>query len=548
VSIPLRPYQLGGVDRVRRFLRGGFARVLLVAPTGAGKTVIAVHMIECSLALGNTILFLAHRRELIVQAWKKLVGCSCPAGFDHVTRRHESCRQDGLPLDQVGILMGKDPRRNPRAPVQVASIDTLRNRTKPPADVIFIDETHRALAATYLRILECYPEASVIGLTATPYRADGRGLGELYEQMAVVASPRELVDAGFLVEPRVFTVPAADLPKLSGVKLKGGDYDAEALSAAVDQIGLVGNIVEHWQRLAEDRRTVVFAVDVDHSKHIVARFNEAGIAAEHLDGTMPTGERDAILARLDQGTTRVVSNCAVLCEGWDQPSVKCVVLARPTKSLGLFLQQVGRILRPFKDLTALILDHSGNVLEHGLPTDDREFSLEPPPKRRKSANGGPSCKTCEGCFAIVASAVRICPACGREFPLKEEDKTEEKAGELVEVRPATNDEKREEFDRLTKVAEERGYKSGWVYHRYREKFGVAPPNGWQPKKERREYSDEEKRAYLDDLKRVRAERGYAIEWVYKRFHAKFGAGVPAAWMLPSVKAAPAESTKVEWAV
>ena len=552
MTVQLRPYQLGGVDRVRRFLRGGFARVLLVAPTGAGKTVIAVHMIECSLALGNRILFLAHRRELIVQAWKKLVGCACPAGFDHVSTRHEACRQDGLPLASVGIMMGKDPRRNPRAVVQVASVDTLRNRNKPPADVIFIDETHRALAGTYLKILEAYPDAAVIGMTATPYRADGRGLGELYQQLTVVASPRELIVDGFLVEPRVFTVPAKDLPKLAGLKMKGGDYDAEALSAAVDQIGLVGNIVEHWLRLAENRRTVVFAVNVEHSRHIVQRFKEAGVAAEHLDGTTPTAERDAILSRLDQGITRVVSNCAVLCEGWDQPSVKCVVLARPTKSTGLYLQQAGRILRPWQGETALILDHSGNVLEHGLPQDDREFSLESP-KRRKSAEKAASCKTCPECFAILASAVRQCPPpCMYEFPIVDEDKTFEKAGELVEVRSATMEEKRTEWDRLAQIASERGYKTGWVFHRYREKFGVAPPAGWKIAEPKKTFTDDEKRAYLAELKKVRGERGYAIEWIYKRYFGKFAESVPASWMLPSVKAATDETdnvaARVEWAV
>ena len=359
----LRPYQVEAVDGVRQHIRSGRRRVLLVAPTGAGKTVIATHIVHASTSLGNRVLFLAHRRELIVQAWKKIVGCTCPVGFDHVRKRADGCTADA---STAGVMMASDPRRNPVAPVQVASIDTLRARSKPPANLVIVDETHRALARTYQDILASYAESAIVGLTATPYRADGRGLGELYTDMVVVASPRDLIADGFLVEPRVFTVPAADLPELSKVRIKGGDYDAAALSAAVDQSGLVGNIVEHWQRRAENRRTVVFAVDVDHSKHIVARFVEAGIAAEHLDGTTPTAERDAILARLEAGVTRVVSNVGVLCEGWDQPSCKCVVLARPTKSLGLFLQMAGASCGR-SNTEALILDHAGNVLEHGLP-------------------------------------------------------------------------------------------------------------------------------------------------------------------------------------
>ena len=529
----LRPYQDDAVDGVRRHIRSGRQRVLLVAPTGAGKTVIATHIVHASTSLGNRVLFLAHRRELIVQAWKKIVGCACPVGFDHVRRRVDGCAADA---SMAGVMMASDPRRKPVAPVQVASIDTLRARSKPPATLVIIDETHRALAKTYRDILAEYPEAAVIGLTATPYRADGRGLGELYTDMVVVASPRDLIGDGFLVEPRVFTVPAADLPELSKVRIKGGDYDAAALSAAVDQSGLVGNIVEHWQRRAEGRRTVVFAVDVEHSKHIVARFVEAGVAAEHLDGTTPTADRDAILARLEAGETRVVSNVGVLCEGWDQPSCKCVVLARPTKSTGLYLQMAGRILRPHQNTEALILDHAGNVLEHGLPQDDREFSLDPP-KRRQASKGGPAVKTCEECYAIAPAAARECPACGAPFAVAEEDKTAERDGELVEVRAATADEKRAEFDRLVKLASERGYRGGWVYHRYREKYGVGPPAAWSKEaKERiteRPYTLDEKHAYLERLKAERRERGHAVEWLYKRYHAKFGEPVPGAWMLSS---------------
>jgi superfamily II DNA or RNA helicase len=532
MSYSLRPYQLRGVDAVRAHLRSGRRRVLLVAPTGAGKTVIASHIIECSTGLGNRILFLAHRRELITQAFKKCIGCSCRPGYDHDTlMRDPLCTADGLPRKMVGVLMGDDRRRNPGAVVQVASVDTLRNRAKPHADLIIVDEAHRSLARTYQAIVAAYPEAAIIGLTATPYRADGRGLGDAYDELVVVASPRELIDQGALVEPRVFTVPAKDLPDLSRVRVKGGDYDEGQLAAAVDQAGLVGNIVEHWQRHAADLLTVVFAVNVEHSRHIVERFRAAGVAAEHLDGTTPTAERDAILARLERGETRVVSNCAVLTEGWDQPSVKCAVLARPTKSTGLFLQCAGRILRPWQNTGAIILDHAGVVLEHGLPQDDREFSLDSPKKRRTVTT---TCKTCEACYAIVPLAARVCPACGAEFPVAEaEDKTEEKPGELVEVRPATVDEKRAAWDDICKTAVAKGYKPGWAFYRYKDKFGVAPPSSFKfPEVERPPATEAEKRAYVEQLRDTQQERGYSIGWIYQRYRVKFGEEVPAAWMMP----------------
>jgi superfamily II DNA or RNA helicase len=413
-AVSLRPYQLDAIQRLDEREAAGARRILVVAPTGAGKTTIAGFVILRALERGLRVLFLAHRRELIVQAWRRLLDL-------------------GLARDQVGVVMADDARRRPTARVQVASVDTLRRRARPPADVVFVDECHRALAASYRAIAADYPNALHLGLTATPYRADGRGLGDAYDELVVVASPKQLIAEGFLVEPRVFTVPASQRPDLSRVRVSRGDYSASQLAEAVDRQGLVGNIVEHWQTHARGVRTVAFAASVEHSQHIAARFREAGVPAEHLDGETPTSERDAILGRLDRGETLVVSNCGVLCEGWDQPAVKCAILARPTKSTGLYLQQAGRILRPWNDVPAIILDHAGCALEHGLPQDDRDFSLEGR-KRRAAATdrAAPVVRECGQCFALLPLATRVCPECGhslvatRELPV-------EAPGELVAV-------------------------------------------------------------------------------------------------------------------
>lgn len=434
--IPLRPYQLEVIERVRDVLRTGKRRVVVVLPTGAGKTVVTAHIVGNSVERGKRSVFLAPRRELVRQTFAKLV-------------------RNGLAPSQVGIVMAGTSsrlldaaapspaslddqrlwdlyaRRRPQAAVQVASIDTLRSRALPPADLVIVDECHRSISPGCREILSHYGTSIILGLTATPYRADGRGLDELYEDLVVGASPSQLVAEGFLVAPKAFGVPKESMPDLSGVKIKGGDYDAVQLGEACDRAELVGDIVEHWQRLAQGVRTVVFAASVSHSKRIAARFREAGIAAEHLDGTTPTADRDAILRRLERGETRVVVNVGVLCEGWDMPSVKCLVLARPTKSLGLYLQMAGRILRPFEGLGAIILDHAGCVTEHGFPTQDREFSLEGR-KKSKNAASEPPAKTCPQCFAILPSALRVCD-CGYEFPAPERSALEEKDGTLVEL-------------------------------------------------------------------------------------------------------------------
>jgi DNA repair protein RadD len=365
-AVRLRPYQVDAVARIEATIAAGVRRLVLVLPTGGGKTTIAGSLVQRALARGQRVLFLAHRRELIVQAYQRLLGM-------------------GLSVEQVGIVMANDRRRRPGAAVQVASIDTLRRRARPLADVVFVDECHRALAASYREIAKDYPDAIHLGLTATPYRADGKGLGDAYDELITVATPRQLIVEGYLVEPRVFTVPPSQRPNLSGLRVARGDYAARELDDAMNRQALVGNIVEHWHRHAGGARTVVFAVSIAHSRHITERFRDAGVAAEHLDGATPTPERDAILGRLDRGETLVVSNCGVLCEGWDQPSVKCAVLARPTKSPGLYLQQAGRILRPWNDTAAVILDHAGCAHEHGLPQDEREFSLEGAKRRRAPA-------------------------------------------------------------------------------------------------------------------------------------------------------------------
>lgn len=495
--VRLRPYQQDAIARLRARVRAGVRRLIIVAPTGSGKTTIAAHVIAGAVSRGSRVLFMAHRRELIHQAYGRLIDL-------------------GVPEASLGVLMGRDPRWRPGAPVQVASVDTLRHRARPLADIVFVDECHRATAKTYRDIADGYPDALHLGLTATPFRASGGGLGDVYDELLVVASPQELIDQGYLVAPRVFTVPEDDLPDLSGVRTRQGDYEPGALEAAVNRRGLVGNLVDHWMRHAKGVRTVAFAVSVAHSKHIAARFQEAGVAAEHLDGATPLAERDAILRRLDAGEITVVSNAMVLAEGWDQPAVKCAILARPTKSLGLYLQQAGRILRPWNGQQAIILDHGGCVLRHGLPQDERELSLE---GARRSEPGEAPVRVCPECHAVVPLGSRTCRECGAVL-IPERDVPREKEGTLVEVE--SDDVKRRELARLQAIAEICGYKPGWVYHRYRERFGEAPP-----RTSRGGGSAAARQRALRDVLRQAARSGGALDW--SAVDAALRRGGPSRW-------------------
>ena len=502
-AVRLRPYQVEAVDGVRSAVRRGARRCLLVAATGSGKTTIACELVRLSAVRERRALFVAHRRELITQAYERLIDF-------------------GIPESNLGVIMANDPRRNPGARVQVASIDTLRNRAKPRADLVIVDECHRALANSYRDLQQHYSRAVHLGLTATPYRADGRGLGDAYDDLVVVTSPRALIAEGFLVEPRVFTVPPSALPDLSAIRTRGGDYDKRALEDAVDQKSLVGNLVEHWRRYADGVRTVVFATSVAHSRHITERFLEAGVPAEHLDGTTPNDERDAIIARLASGETLVVPNVGVLCEGFDSPPVKCAILARPTKSTGLYLQMAGRILRPWQDQAAIILDHAGCVMEHGLPQQDREFSLEGRKKRPGAGGGEPPAKMCPECFAVVPLSVRECPACGTQLSVERDD-VEETPDELVEV--TVDDVQRVEWQRLSALASVRGYKTGWAVHRFREKFGEAPSTAVRGSASPIADPAEQRRTVYDAMLE---EEGGNSAWAAVRFRADTGQSAPQA--------------------
>jgi superfamily II DNA or RNA helicase len=426
--------------------------------------------------------------------------------------------------------MADDPLANPAAPVQVASIYTWRHREPPSADLVIVDEAHRSLAATYLRAIAHYSEAGavVLGMTATPYRADGGGLGDVYEALEVVASPLQLIGEGFLVAPRVFSAPPDSRPDLSDVRVRAGDYVEADLADMMNTGKLVGGIVDHWQKHAEGRRTVAFSVSVAHSEAITQAFVSAGIPAEHLDGTTPKNERDGILARLESGETLVVSNCGVLCEGWDQPVVKCAILARPTKSTGLYLQQAGRILRPWNDVSALILDHAGNALEHGLPQDDRDFSLTTTKEKRKAKS---TTKECGECGAVLPLPTKVCPECGFEFGAGESEELEvDGAGELVEVVAIPIAELRAAHaamvDEWTDINERRvargakPMKPGWVYHKFRERFGRKPPPGCRSPTEIA--TDDEKEKALAELRQKQREKAYKSAWVVHRFRERFG--------------------------
>lgn len=469
----LRQYQLDVIAKTHAEISSGHKRVLLVAPTGAGKTVIAGQLIRDYVDTGKRVLFLAHRRELITQASHKLYD----VGIDH------------------GIIQAGFPTR-PSEKVQIASIQTLHARAirttvmdLPASDLIVIDECHHARSMTYTSIVEQFPNADVIGLTATPCRGDGRGLGNSFDVIVECPPIADMVTAGFLVPTKVY---APSKPDLAGVKVARGDYAENQLAERMNTAVLVGDIVTHWHRLGEGRKTVVFATGVEHSVHLRDEFRKSGVLAEHIDGTTPAEERDKILKQLADGRVDLISNAMVLTEGWDCPDVSCLVLARPTKSVGLYRQMVGRVLRPAPSKTdALIIDHAGAVFEHGFIDEPIEWTLSHDKKAVSKTQSArvegqlPKLTECPECKA-VRWAGKPCGSCGwrpvsRGTSQDIVDADLEEIDRQTKTAVASQAMDRERFHaQLMWIVNERNYKPGWAAMKFKEKFGAWPKWGAMP--------------------------------------------------------------------
>jgi len=449
VSFALRPYQQRGIDAARWHINHGNRRVLMVGPTGLGKMCMIAGITQLARqAFDAKVLFLAHRLELIDQAVEQL------ARFG---------------VTDVGVLRADDERTNVIAPVQVATTQTLARRRLPHADIVFSDEAHHDASDQRRDLLDKYPNANILGWTATPTRLDGQPLKGVYDALVQIATYSELIAHGFIVAPTCYSTAA--VLDVSQVAVVGGDYQTNGLEVVMDQSHVVGDIVKEWQDHAEGRATVVFACTVKHSLSIVKRFTDIGVRAEHIDATTSEDARRACLRRLKDGHAQVVSNVAVLTEGWDAPHCKCIILARPTLSLSFFMQTAGRGLRPWNSVTPILLDHSGNVDRHGLPHEDRVWSLFDAPRLKAKS----PYRTCPKCYAYVLR--NPCELCGY-FATPEERQIRERLAASRLVERGTEDVRRAFFIAALTKAKAKGYRPGFASAKYKEHYGEYPPWSW----------------------------------------------------------------------
>jgi len=448
--VQLRDYQQTSIGQVRDSFRDGNRRVLLVLPTGGGKTVCFSYIAAGVAKNQKRVLIVAHRRELLRQISNalKMVGV----------------RHAVMTGGYIGI---------PTSPVVVASVFTLAKRLTrfPEPDLIIGDEAHHFTPdSTWGNVVNAFPKAKVLGVTATPERLDGKGLGLMFDDMVLGPSVAELTELGFLSPADVY---APSKPDLRATRTRIGDYVVSDLEEAMDKPSITGNAVSHYRRLADGKRAIAFCVSIKHAKDVAAEFRNAGYQAHHVDGGMLEKERDDVLARFETGEIQVLTSCDLVSEGFDLPAVEVAIMLRPTKSLSLYLQQAGRAIRisPGKEKT-IILDHAGNTAIHGFIDEHRDWKLTIGMAREKRASDAPiAVRTCPKCYA-VHRPMPACPKCDHVYKVAGRV-VQQVDGELVQVsrsdeakQASTESDIVRRFNILTAIGRSRKYEQPqkWAFN------------------------------------------------------------------------------------
>ena len=469
----LRPYQESALQAVRETVGQGVRRLVTQAPTGSGKTLLASAIVQGALRKGNRLCFVVSSLSLIDQAY-------------------EMFYDEGI--TDVGIIQADHVKTDWAKPIQIASIQTLRSRgVYPEAQVVIIDEVHQ-LHKEHIAWLQ-HPDwqnVPFIGLSATPWT---KGLGRYFQSLLVMSTTAELIELGYLSK---FKVYAADHPNLTSVKTVAGDYHEGQLSAVMQDNALIANVIETWRLRWNRDKTLLFAVDCAHAKQLQERFNSVGIACGYQDAHTSSADRAALKRAFHNGELKIISNIGTLTTGvdWD---VRCLQLARPTKSEMLFVQIIGRALRTAEGKDhALILDHTDTTARLGMVTDihHESFHNGKIDNNKAKPSSPPLPKPCPSCAFLIPPRMMKCPECG--FERKVESKLFEREGELVEISfdgrsktkrnatlfPYTYEEKRQFYLQLKAYAEQRAaegkvYSPGWPKANYREKFKEWPAWSWE---------------------------------------------------------------------
>jgi superfamily II DNA or RNA helicase len=456
--IKLRPYQTAAIQRIRQEYASGTRKVLLHLSTGAGKTVCFAYMLK-ELKPGKKALVIVAGRTLVDQASRRL---------DDYDISH-------------GVIMSNHRRKEPDQRIQVCSIDTLgsylkRGKSLPEADLIIIDEGHNSGSETYKKIIAKYQGAYFLPVTATPHLKDG--LRHIADKVIRPITFKELVAMGSLVPAKYYCPISIDRKKL---KISStGDYSQDSMEETLSQSTIFGDIVFHYKKFLDQKPAIVFAVNLKHAKIIQSKFKDLGIPCAYVDAKTPGNDRLKTIQDIESGVIKVIVNVGIFCTGLDVPCLKGVIMARPTKSYNLYIQQLGRGTRPFQDKDHFILlDHVGNVLEHGLAENELECNLDGV-KRDKSPNlVTKKIHRCIQCDHVWEQG-NICPQCGTAMPIVERE-IAEKDGELQEFSEDKLTKRiKKKIQSLEAQRKSKDYKKAWIYHKLVQRFGIDDVRPYVP--------------------------------------------------------------------
>ncbi|MEG2575649.1 MAG: DEAD/DEAH box helicase family protein [Christensenella sp.] len=429
----LRDYQNNLIAQTAKAYKQGYTAPCIVLPCGGGKACIAADIARRTTAVGNRFLFLVHRVELCDQI-------------------EQTFRTWG-----VNMALG-----------DVAMVQTVSNRLKnyKEPQIIITDENHHAPCRTYKRIYEYFPNAKRLGITATPIRLNGQGLIETNDILIEGVSTDWLINHNFLAPYKYYAPVLADF---ADAKINRGEFDTADIEIRMMKKAIYGDVISTYQKLANGGKAICYCASIKHSIEMAGEFNAVGIAAVHIDGTTSKQNRADNIAQFRSGDIKILCNVDLISEGFDVPDCSAVIMLRPTQSLGLFIQQSMRCMRFASGKLAKIIDHVGNYTRHGLPDDERDWTLNGKNKRQRyNEDGTLAVRQCEKCFGTFRTAA-VCPYCGAEYVVKGDELKRVQDIELKEIEKAERKTKRMEvgmcrtYEDLRKVEVERGYKRGWAY-------------------------------------------------------------------------------------
>lgn len=441
--MPLRPYQSELVERTRQAWREGYHAPCIVLGCGGGKSVIVAEIARRTTFNGKKVMFLVHRQELVQQIIRTFI-------------------RWGVDMNYCDVMMVQTAARR------------IKKLSKPA--LIITDENHHSLALSYKKIYDAFPDVLRVGVTATPVRLNGDGLGDVNDKLIIGPSTKWLIDHNCLAPYDYYAPSVADL---SGLHIKMGEFVTADVEKAMIKKAVFGDVIGYYRQLADGKKAVCYCSSVKHSLATAEEFREAGINAVHIDGTTPDAERNRIISDFRAGRITILCNVDLISEGFDVPDCECAILLRPTQSLTLYIQQSMRCMRYRPGKRAIILDHVGNYARFGMPDDDRLWSLEKRKRniKKEAAENAEKVKQCPECYYTFGAPPPgqpcICPHCGYVFPVKSREIETSESTELIHIEGFRLDfsspDDCSSYSDLLAYAKKKGYQRGWAFYEARKR-------------------------------------------------------------------------------